>query len=422
MRIYIDGVGKIVDSTIELEGLTVISGENDTGKSTVGKVFYSVIQALNAFQFVVASQNRERLQKLFSNLYYDIRREVDVSENSDIKNFFAAVRGGILSRDDIPQSIIVSLAKDVLSNIEINSDLRERINRQIADIESSDGSAAKDDEVIRKSIDRLLKSEFSGNIVCNFPTRSGRDARVEISDGATSVLSFAIDENRVKDLKSSGPLGIRDSTLIEGPSIINYYPALSEFDTLGVKRMRGGAIPYHVVDLSKKLQGVKREFDLLSKATIRNFPEALKGNLEYDDKTLGFVFNDGRCSIPSSNVASGIKSLAIMDLLILGEYVTDGSLIVLDEPETNLHPKWQILYAKTICTLAEAGAKILVTTHSPYMLEALKGYSTELSSPRFYMSKDSEKGAKLVDVHGDITPIIDVLSKPLLDLINELGE
>lgn len=422
MKIYIDGVGKIIDSTIELEGLTVISGENDTGKSTVGKVFYSVIQALNAFQFAVASQNRERLQKLFSNLYFDIRREIDLSENSDIKNFFAAVRGGILSREDVPQSIIISLAKEIIKTLDINSDLRDRIDKQLYEIESTDGSAAKEDEVIRKSIDRLLKSEFAGNIVCNFLSRNNQDAKVEISDGPTSVLSFLIDEHRVKDLKFGGQLGIKDSTLIEGPSIINYYPALSEFDTLGVKRMRGGSIPYHVVDLSKKLQGVKREFDLLSKASIRNFPEALKGDLEYDDKTSGFMFNDGRCSIPSANVASGIKSLAIMDLLILGEYVNDGSLIVLDEPETNLHPKWQVLYAKRICELARSGAKLLVTTHSPYMLEALKGYATKDCMPRFYLSKSSPEGSKLIDVHGDITQIIDVLSQPLIDLLDELGE
>jgi hypothetical protein len=219
-------------------------------------------------------------------------------------------------------------------------------------------------------------------------------------------------------------LGIKDATLIEGPSVINYHAAIPDFDMIGVRRRRGGgSIPYHVVDLAKKLQGVKREFDLLTKGSLNNFPDALNGNLQYDANSSEFVFNDGNCSIPATNVASGVKALAIMDLLILGEYVNESSLIVLDEPETNLHPKWQIIYAKRICELVRQGAKILVTTHSPYILQALQGYACEECEAKFYLSHALEGGgAKLVDVQGDITQIIDVLSQPLFDLINDLGQ
>jgi AAA15 family ATPase/GTPase len=38
MRLKISGIGKIGDSEIELKGITVIAGENNTGKSTFGKV------------------------------------------------------------------------------------------------------------------------------------------------------------------------------------------------------------------------------------------------------------------------------------------------------------------------------------------------------------------------------------------------
>lgn len=425
MKIRIDGIGKISNSTVELNGLTVISGENDTGKSTFGKVFYSVIQACNSFQFVVASQNKIQLQDAFENLYFNIRRELDISERADIRQFFSALRGGVLSRDDIPQSIVISIAKELIEKhkLDLSDEAKRKIENQLNNIERLASSPDKEDSAIRKSVDRLLKSEFFGDIVCNCPERNGKDAVVEIFDGATTVLSFNVDSNKVKDFKSSGPLGINDSTLIEGPSIINYYPALSNFDMLGVQRLRGGEIPYHVVDLAKKLQGVKRNFDLLSQGTLRNFPEVLNGDLQYDEKKLGFIFNDGNSSIPSINVASGIKAFAIMELLILGDYVNENSLIVLDEPETNLHPRWQIIYARQICELVRRGAKILVTTHSPYMLEALRGFSTKEDFAKFYLSKKLEnKQAKLVDVNGDITEIIDVLSQPLVDLINELGE
>jgi predicted ATPase len=47
----------------------------------------------------------------------------------------------------------------------------------------------------------------------------------------------------------------------------------------------------------------------------------------------------------------------------------------LDEPEVHLHPEWQLKYAAIIVELVKNGINILVNSHSPYMVEALKRYS-----------------------------------------------
>ena len=41
MRLEIKNIGRIEEASIEMNGITVIAGENDTGKSTVGKVLYA---------------------------------------------------------------------------------------------------------------------------------------------------------------------------------------------------------------------------------------------------------------------------------------------------------------------------------------------------------------------------------------------
>ena len=46
MKLYIENVGKISQANIELNGITVIAGENDTGKSSVGKILYSIFNSL----------------------------------------------------------------------------------------------------------------------------------------------------------------------------------------------------------------------------------------------------------------------------------------------------------------------------------------------------------------------------------------
>jgi AAA15 family ATPase/GTPase len=40
MFLNIKGIGKISDSQIKMDGITVIAGENNTGKSTFGKALF----------------------------------------------------------------------------------------------------------------------------------------------------------------------------------------------------------------------------------------------------------------------------------------------------------------------------------------------------------------------------------------------
>lgn len=47
MNVRLKNIGIISDSTIEIKGLTVITGHNNSGKTTVGKVVYSLVDAVS---------------------------------------------------------------------------------------------------------------------------------------------------------------------------------------------------------------------------------------------------------------------------------------------------------------------------------------------------------------------------------------
>ncbi|WP_082447837.1 AAA family ATPase [Xylophilus sp. Leaf220] len=422
MKLNIDGIGKIFQSSIDIDGLTIISGENDTGKSTVGKVLFSIIQAFTTFPYIFEKQTREKFQREFERLYYEIRRLVDITDNSEIRNLFSFSRGAV-GVSDVPPHVLLNILKkqiESLSGDNIEQFSRQKLINSIERLRVENASPDKEDKIIRHSLNKVLASEFPADVVCK--TTDGV-AKIELIDGASRVLDFTVDKGGIKDFTSSGPLGFKNVTLVDGPSILQYYPAISEFDSVGEKRLRRGALPFHVVDLAGKIQGVKRNIDLLGEISINRFPGAISGDLRYDEKSHGFIYETDKYSIQSNNVASGIKALALVDLLIIGEYVNAESLLVLDEPETNLHPSWQVQYAKVICDLVRGGAKILLNTHSPYMLEALKGYSAQIDGVNFYVSKLNEKGyAEFHNTNGDITPILEVLSQPLIDLVNELSE
>ena len=45
MKLKLENVGKIRSANIDLNGITVIAGENNTGKSTIGKMLFCVFHA-----------------------------------------------------------------------------------------------------------------------------------------------------------------------------------------------------------------------------------------------------------------------------------------------------------------------------------------------------------------------------------------
>ncbi|MEA3314302.1 MAG: AAA family ATPase [Campylobacterota bacterium] len=46
MRLKLNNIGIIKEANITLDGLTVIAGENNSGKSTIGKIIYSLIKTI----------------------------------------------------------------------------------------------------------------------------------------------------------------------------------------------------------------------------------------------------------------------------------------------------------------------------------------------------------------------------------------
>jgi energy-coupling factor transporter ATP-binding protein EcfA2 len=48
-----------------------------------------------------------------------------------------------------------------------------------------------------------------------------------------------------------------------------------------------------------------------------------------------------------------------------------GEILIIDEPELNLHPHNQRLVARLLARLARSGLKVLISTHSDYIIREL---------------------------------------------------
>ncbi|WP_422857135.1 AAA family ATPase [Brachyspira hyodysenteriae] len=150
----------------------------------------------------------------------------------------------------------------------------------------------------------------------------------------------------------------------------------------------------------------------------------INGSIEYDNIKDTMFFKKNNNYIELSNTAVGIKSFAIIDLLLKAGIFNDKHILILDEPEVHLHPKWQIEYAKLMVKMAEElDIQILINSHSPYFIEAIQKYSEKsekiADKTNFYLSEKQDDGyAVIKNVNDDIESIY----KTLADAYRKLDE
>ena len=79
---------------------------------------------------------------------------------------------------------------------------------------------------------------------------------------------------------------------------------------------------------------------------------------------------DNGKSIPFTITASIFKTLASV-IVALKHMVRHEDLLIIDEPELNLHPDAQIILARIFGRLVNAGVRLLISTHSDYIIREL---------------------------------------------------
>ena len=89
-------------------------------------------------------------------------------------------------------------------------------------------------------------------------------------------------------------------------------------------------------------------------------------------------FSTGEASVPVQAAASMVRSLAPLSMW-LERIGSPGDTLVIDEPEMNAHPGAQLALAELFALMVNHGFRLILTTHSPYLVEHLstlmEGYS-----------------------------------------------
>ncbi len=450
--IKITNIGKIEKANIKLDGLTIIAGKNNTGKSTIGKLLFSIVKAISRYEQDLNENKKQRLLKKIEKLYFIIRRLRHFARNEDVveqfhpKKFFLQVEYLInenendlfsVSSNSVENEVeaIFKYKYELVNGFQLRKEEKQKAIKILDEISQLLLTKEDKDKQIKRALNKVLYSEFYSEIT---PKGTDKTSKVEYLSGSNTILDFKISKNKVTTLELNDDLVFDDVIFIESPLLLQMFDLIRSADTLfeneNIDRIRRNPkLPLHIKDLIVKIENAKYFSDNLFEKGLEQIDILIKisniinGGYTFEEKDRDFIFSQKvgtkkNVKIKPTNTASGVKSFGIIQLLIQANVLDDRSLLVIDEPENHLHPDWQIKYAKMIIELIKNDISVIISSHSPYMIQALKYFSEKegiKEKSNFYLAEFNENNlyTNITDVTKDLNRIFSKLAKPLKELV-----
>jgi len=447
MKLRLKNIGMIEEANIKLDGLTVIAGENNTGKSTVGRLLFSIIKASSRYKEDLEESKEDKIFALIEKNYFQLRRKINFSSHINIRELFYPpmfkkdIDTHGINAFDTRLEKIKSLKEGFLfetsENTENNIFLSE-LEKSILDIKRMFLQKEDKHKAQARAFKKVLMSEFKGKISNQNDIKN--PSEIIATEGENKILEILMQKDSILLFDIVDELYFSDATFIETPAILQlseaidlsktYFEEIDKEDRIA--RVRRANIPLHVKDLNDKLKVSFYDDELFDmedvssniKDLLNKLTKIISGRIKYikRDKDFKYITSNGQ-SYGSINTATGIKAFGIIQMLLKSGLIDERSLLILDEPEVHLHPKWQIKYAELIIELVKSNITVLVTSHSPYMIEALQKYSERANlteQTNIYLSENNtiEDKNKLQEIYEKLSEPFDEFEKMDSDILN----
>ncbi len=135
-----------------------------------------------------------------------------------------------------------------------------------------------------------------------------------------------------------------------------------------------------LIELSEERDGLRsgasRDFAQVSETLAKRLEnDVLKGTIEIGSVGGGYPSFSYRPNgwgelLPLMRASAMVSELAPV-VLYLRHFVSPGDVLVIEEPESNLHPAMQVAFTRQLAGLVRAGIRVIVTTHSEWLLQEL---------------------------------------------------
>lgn len=395
-RFTIKDYHAVEKADIRIDGITVLAGANGSGKSTVSRWLYYVLQGMNEYEKCVEIDVMRAAQGLLRKMsravsllnHYNgdhlrrdiyrltrIRREAMPIESLNEKillviDGFVRVLNDYADDRDGPFEItrVQSLIGLEPMAEETFGDYLERVREKLT---------GDFDAIFEKGRVRLRERSHSSlmSVIGHFSEWDDyRECDIEISEDGVPLIS---------DNEFRLPLSLETAVYYDTQRIGEILSENASSDFARMVREKSEDMPESGTLVKKVLERIM--------GGIASFDK--DSNSIFYDRVLHFRRGDGLV-IPLKEAATGVISFSFIYRLLINGWLNRNSLLIIDEPEAHLHPQWIVEFARILVLLNKTiGVKIMMSSHNPDMVAALQSIARKegmLDSTHFYLAAESE--------------------------------
>ncbi len=368
-------------------GLNVITGENDTGKSHVLKLGYSVMHALRGVNDVIKSSRSVITSDGFNYILKTIEQEISTLEKSSAREKGARLEELKAYQRQVQEqqrSDSSAYSDPIQAHTAIPRDnLQGRLTNKLINVFKPDGLGRLSRTKIVRDRTEIMAEMLGG--------ADGKGGRIRFSFSSDSHGDVTIDEDATSNYRGETPLFIPTHEVLTMPDLTQLY------------ENRYMSIDETYYDLCKALKmplikGVHRELQEI----VEPLEAVLNGKVIVDNTGRFYIDfpENGKREIPL--IAEGLRKIATLIYLALNGSLAKGGVLFWDEAESNLNPKLIVKIAIALGSLAKRGIQVIVATHSLFLMKefSLLAESESALPARFFNLKKRE--TELIVEQGDL--------------------
>lgn len=378
MKFSFENIGSVKKGTIELGDLTILCGENNVGKTYLTYAIYGLLKSKSGISDIVFPSDFDNFHK---EKKYIIDLDNFIKENHGIFSLISKDFSGDLAEFFNADKKLFEDSKVVVDDISL-------------DLENISGNATFE---FGASNLHIKKEKGKTNAIILYVKNDDSDESDNYFDGIPKGL--------VEDLVCQGIINILLDKVFFEPFVITsertgvslFYKELdvNKNAIMEILSMKKDIKPWEIFDYMKSRYSIpiKHNIDVIRDADNLTKKQSFlkKNKRKYNDlfvlfeKMLGGTYSSveqqvmytptaikgkKKVTLPIYMASSSIKSLYLFDLYI-NNLAKENGLLIIDEPELNLHPANQRKMAGVIARLVNSGVKVILTTHSDFFVREI---------------------------------------------------
>lgn len=360
MTLEIQSFAKIVSATLNFDGITVITGKNNTGKSTVGKLLFTMF---NAFEHIGTRAENLRMRGVRDVIFRPFQAQ----------GLKAMLPGSMDVINQIAEEVSPEKTRQMLEDIYKERLDKESFERQVASVMERKTLDVKvvQQQLVKNWFDRVFFEQTMPVKNVNGPTKvvltlKGKKIEVGLVKDALPTCAYEIEPEH-------------KAYFIDTPDILDDVNGPWSWRSNVLGRVLAQAIREGMSRKDDPAESAVEDYFISEKLRrIRErLNEVLKGTLAFDPKA-GVKFHEDTLggNVEIGNMSEGLKAFALLSAALSKRAIQQDDVLILDEPEVHLHPEWELAYAELIVLLRkEFNLTILLTTHSTTFMGAVQAYA-----------------------------------------------